>query len=214
MTKQPDFRLFAGLAAASLLVGGFMVYSQYNGVAEQQERVAKIQKEVDDAAGVRNRLADSETHLADIQRRLAHLEKGIPDYAYIPTLLRELEQFGKTNGIQVTGVRPVIAKVSASPDENAERKAYDEMTIEVKGRGRYDDSLKFLRALHQFPKVVAARTISLQPRPLITDRPGDPPNLEIAIELKIFVFPQVKEPTVDATADATKVAVKEVPNNG
>jgi Tfp pilus assembly protein PilO len=214
MTKQPDFRLFAGLAGVSLLIGGFMVYSEFNSVSEMRDRVAKVQKEVDEAAGVRSKLTESETKLADMQRRLAHLEKGVPDYAYIPTLLKELEQFGNTNGIQVTGIRPVVQKVAANPDEKEERKPYDEITIEVKGRGNYGDSLKFLRALHQFPKVVATRTISLQPRPLPTDSPTASPNLEIAIELKIFVFPQVKEPTVDASADPTKVAVKEVANNG
>ncbi|MEZ0325285.1 MAG: type 4a pilus biogenesis protein PilO [Fimbriimonas sp.] len=216
MSKQPDFRIFLGLAAASVLIGGFMVYSQWNSVSEQQARVDDVQKQVDDAAGVRKELADSEERLSQLKIKLAHLEKGVPDYRYIPTLLAELEKFGNANGIHVTAVRPMAAKPSAKPDEKATRKAYDEYTVEVKGRGTYADGLRFLRALHRFPKVVAARTVSLQPRVLSNDPAGAGPNLEMTVELQLFVFPEAKEPATAAGEEkpASSVAVSEVGSNG
>jgi Tfp pilus assembly protein PilO len=216
VSKQPDFRIFVGLAVASVIAGGLLVYSQWNSVGELQAKVDATQKEVDDAVGVRRELEASGERLAALKVKLAHLEKGVPDYRYVPTLLAELEKFGNANGIHVTGVRPMPLKVTSKPDEKASRKAYDELSIEVKGRGTYGDGLRFLRALHRFPKVVAARTISLQPRLVSTDPAGASPNLELTVELQLFVFPEVKEPAKDAGAEqpASSVAVSEVGSNG
>jgi Tfp pilus assembly protein PilO len=216
MNKQPDFRIFLGLAAASFVLGGFFVYSQWNGVSEQQAAVDEIQKQVDESAGVRKELATAETRLSELRVKLAHLEKGVPDYRYVPTLLTELEKFGNANGMHVTAIRPMVTKTSAKPDEKETRKAYDEMTIEVKGRGTYGDGLRFLRALHRFPKVVAARTVSLQPRVLSTDPVGGSPFLEMTVELQLFVFPEVKEPETASSGEtpASSVAVTEVGRNG
>jgi Tfp pilus assembly protein PilO len=216
VSKQPDFRIFLGLAGASVVLGGLMVYTQWNSVSEQQAQVDSIQKQVDESAGVRQELAAAETRLSELKIKLAHLEKGVPDYRYIPTLLTELEQFGNANGIHVTGVRPAIMVAAAKPDEQQTSKAYDEINIEVKGRGTYGDSLRFLRALHRFPKVVAAQTVSLQPRPQSTDAPGAAPSLDMTVQLRLFVFPEVKEPEAKTGEDqpASSVAVSEVGRNG
>jgi Tfp pilus assembly protein PilO len=216
MSKQPDFRLFLGLAGASFVVGGLMVYTQWNAVTEQQAKVDSIQKQVDESSGVKQELVEAEARLSELKVKLAHLEKGVPDYRYIPTLLTELEQFGNANGIHVTDVRPIVTKTSAKPDEKETRKAYDEMTIEVKGRGTYGDGLRFLRALSRFPKVVAAKTVSLQPRVLSSDPPGASPFLEMTVELRLFVFPEIKEAELKAGEEkpASSVAVSEVGSNG
>ncbi len=213
--SKPDFRIFVGLAAASIVGGGFMVYSQYSSLNEQQEKVDLVQKQVDDAAGVKLELEKSEERLSQLKVKLAHLEKGVPDYRYIPTLLTELETFGNANGIHVTGVRPVAAKPSGKPDEKGFRKAYDEYGIEVKGRGTYGDGLRFLRALHRFPKVVAAKTISLQPKVQSTDVAGVSPKLEWSVELLLYVFPAATEPAqTGQEKSASTVAATEVGNNG
>ncbi len=215
MRKQPDFRIFFGLAAVALVVGGFLVYSQWNAVSENRDHVESLQKEVDDAAGVRKELEASEQRLNDLRVKLAHLEKGVPDYRYIPTMLKELEEFGNANGIQVTGVRPTVTPPSAKPDEKETRKAYDEIGIEVKGRGTYADGLRFLKALHRFPKVVAARSVSVAPKVSSTDDPMGSPKLEWTVELKVFVFPD-KDPamTLDGDKPSTPVATQGVGTNG
>ncbi len=216
MSKQPDFRIFIGLAAASIALGGLLVYTQWNAVSEQQAQVDSVQKQVDDAVGVRKELASSEERLSELKVKLAHLEKGVPDYRYIPTLLAELEKFGNANGIHVTAIRPMVAKPSSKPAEKTGLKAYEELSLEVKGRGTYGDGLRFLRALHRFPKVVAARTVSLQPRVLSSDPVAGSPNLEMTVELQLFVFPEVREPakTAGEEKSANSVAVTEVGRNG
>jgi Tfp pilus assembly protein PilO len=212
--KQPGYQLFFGLAGVSLLIGGFMVYSQWNAVSEQRDKVAEIQKQVSDSAGVRTELAASEKRLNDLKVKLAHLEKGVPDYRYIPTMLKEIEAFGNANGIHVIGMRPLQAKTSAKPDEKEETKAYVEMPIEVQGRGTYGDGLRFLRALQRFPKVVAAKTISMQPKLQSGEEVGGSPSLEITIELSLFVFPPEKETAEEMKPPASSVAVTEVSKNG
>jgi Tfp pilus assembly protein PilO len=211
MSKGQDPRIFLGLAALALVVGGFLVYSQYNGVTAKQEEVDKLTVEVQKAATLGRDLEASNKRLGDLKVKLAHLERGVQDYQYVPTLLKELEQVGNANGIQVLGIRPTIKQASTAPDEKQIRKAYDELTIEVKGRGSYGAVLKFLQGLQRFPKVVAARTLSLTPKQEAVSKPGSP-GLDMVVELKVFVFPDAKPEAKNGQDSA--VAASEVPSNG
>ena len=206
MRKQPDARIFFGLAGLALVVGGGLMYSEYGSVSENRDQVDALQKEVDSANGIQKSLAESETRLTDFKTKLAHLERGVPDYRYIPTMLKELEEFGNQNGIKVLGVRPIIVATTAKPDTKETRQPYQEQSIEVKGRGNYGDCLRFLKSLHRFPKIVAARAVSLAPRVLSTDDPFASPNLEMTVELKVFVFGD-KDPAVEGETSKTDSAV-------
>ncbi len=181
-------KILFGLAGVVALLGGGLNYMQYSALTEQQAALDAEQQKLDKAAGVRVELEESTQRLQDLRVKLAHLEKGVPEFAYVPTMLRELESFGKANNVQLTGVRPMIKPVAPTkPDEKVVRKAYTELTIEVKGRGRYGDVMRFVQGLNRFPKIVAARTVSLTPRRDAEDA-SNVTKLDVAIELGVFVF--------------------------
>lgn len=208
--KTPDPKIFVGLAALSLLLGGYLVYAQYNAVTEKELAVEAVREEVRNAASLGKELDASNQHMAELSMKLAHLERGVQAYQYVPTLLKELEETGIANGVQVTGVRPAPV-IKAAPDEKLLSKAYDELMIEVKGRGTYSSVHRFLMALQGFPKIVSADTITIQP---VTGAPmptGMSPQLDVTLQLKAFIFP-----VTDATAatDSSAVANTEVINNG
>ena len=127
--------------------------------------------------------------------------------AYVPTLLSEIENIGKQHSIAVTGVRPIIEnKLQKSGDDKAsgeqKKAAYQEMLIDVTGRGTYGNVMQMIEALNKFPKIIAIQTVGLVPR-RETDEERKANNgssgivLDATIRIKAYLFPT---PTAGDTA--------------
>jgi Tfp pilus assembly protein PilO len=158
-------------------------------------------------------LAKTEEALAGYQVELDHLEKGVPNLAYMPTMLTELEATGLSEGIAVTGVRPMPEPVRP-PKKNAdgevveeETKPYKEILIEVNGRGTYSDIRKLLDALNEFPKIVSVSLISLKP---ILGEEAEAGELEANVSLVAYAFPPTQEPN---SKEGEEETLEETDNN-
>lgn len=193
MKKAPNPKIFLILALATFVAGAGANYLAYTSLDDAQGKVKSLRSQVKPTSEVQSELEKSNKDLADTTSQLKFLEAGVPDFAYVPTMLAQLEQFGKQNGIEVTGVRPgppPAANLKAG--DKPERKAYDELIIEVKGHGKYGDVMKFVNALHTFPKIIATRSISMTPK-IDLNHTGTG-GLDVTIELKAFVFAQAAAP--------------------
>lgn len=190
MNKSPNPLIFLALGVVTLLLGGAACYWQFSSNGEAALRIEKLKKEDKDEKALKAELAQVNEEFSIGAEKLAHLEKSVSEAAYVPTLLKELEAFGKANGIAVTGVRPVAQQQSKGgkdkdKDKKKSRKPYVELGIEVKGRGSYRSVMNFVQALQSFPKIVAARTMALVPK---TEQNNVMSGLEVTIELRTYVF--------------------------
>lgn len=200
MSSSPKPMKFLILACVALVGGGGTCYWQYSQLQEAQAQADTLDGKLKNAQAIQAQLQDSVGKLKESSEKLKHLEGGVPELAYIPTLLTELENVGKAHGIQVLGVRPIPPK--AEPKEAngtpKPKKAYAELDIEVKGRGRYPAVLQFLSALQTFPKIVAVRTTTLTPKRELNDKGA--PNLDVTVELRTYLFPPDKNEVKLATS--------------
>jgi Tfp pilus assembly protein PilO len=194
--KNPNPNVFLALTALVVLAGGAGSLYQYQSLSSQGKALEELRAKVRDESGIQAELDSASRKLEECADKLAHLEKGVPELAYVPTLLAELERVGADKGIEVLGVRPV-PKNEPADGKKSRRDAYQELDIEVRGRGRYRAVMNFISALERFPKVVAVRTISLSPK---TDVAGGE-TLDVVIELRSYLFPA-------ATADLTKTSAQ------
>jgi Tfp pilus assembly protein PilO len=207
MRKGPNPKLFLMMALAAFVLGGGLTYMAFSNLGSTQENLRKLQSESKDAKGLQAELATSVASLQESATKLQHLEQGVQDYAYVPTLLSELEKVGKASGINVIGVRPVpkaptVKKDGSGDGTPTKRKAYDELDIEVKGRGNYRSVMNFIQALGKFPKIVASRTVELSPK---NDPTLPTSSLDVTINLRAYVFatPQAPEKKTAMAAGGT-----------
>ncbi|HMS54722.1 MAG TPA: type 4a pilus biogenesis protein PilO [Fimbriimonadaceae bacterium] len=207
MNKSPNPIIFLAMGVLTVLLGGAACYWQLNNNSDTASRIEKLKKEDKDEKALKTELAQATEEFSIGAEKLAHLEKSVSEAAYVPTLLKELEAFGKASGIAVTGVRPVAQQQSKpgkdkDKDKKKARKPYVELGIEVKGRGSYRSVMNFVEALQSFPKIVAARTMALVPK---TEQNNVMSGLEVTIELRTYVF----TPPVDKKEGDSKTAMRD-----
>jgi type IV pilus assembly protein PilO len=204
--KPSDPRIFLAMGALAVVGGLSLLYFQFNGLMEEQAKVRRLTGEVQAQRDLPAQLEVSKRELDVTRAQLAHLERNVPEFAYVPTMLRELEALGKRSGLQVVGVRP-LEKSDAAKAEEAKgvRKPYEEMEIEVTCRGEYASIVKFVQALNGFPKVVGARAISVEPKKDPTRPKEEKPPLEVNARLRAYLFRDGES----ATKEVPKTAMNE-----
>jgi Tfp pilus assembly protein PilO len=197
---------FYALTVVVVAAGAGLMWMTNSSISSQVSHIETLKKEVRDEKTVLKELDESKKKVEDLKFKLVHLEAGVQDFAYIPTMLKELEQFGKKNNLDITQVKPLITPTTPGKDKEDEKRksAYQELNISVKGRGTYENSLKFLEAIKVFPKIVAVRTVSLSPHLENTTKKYGKPVLELELELRAYAFKDDKKDTKETkTAAAT-----------
>lgn len=192
MKNNSSPKLLGIMAFLVLALGGGATYFQYQNVQTAKAKAAALDAQLPSQKDLERDLADTTAKLADFQKVIGHLEANVPDVAYIPTMLKELETIGKGHRIVVTAVRPAPQTMAPKPAAEegqlkAAKKDYAEIEIEVKGRGSYDDIKAFLDSLQKFPKVIAVKTVGLTP--IRETDAGRKDQIEVMINVVAYVFP-------------------------
>lgn len=209
MSKAPNPKLFMLMAAGALVISGGLSYMAFGNLGTAQANLQKLKAESKDAKTLQQELEQSKATVSDSSVKLQHLEESVPEFAYVPTMLQELEKVGKNAGIDVIGVRPLPQTQAPKKDDaeggKSKRKAFEALDIEVKGRGKYRSVMNFVQALGTFPKIVSARTVDMSPK----SEPGQTTNLlEVTIQLRAYVFSQPQQ-----NAKNARTAMNEVINH-
>lgn len=193
MSKSSTPQIFFILAALTLAAGTGATIFQWSEIGDKTEQLAQLKKDVRDPKDIQAEFDQTSTKVAESKANLDHLEQGVPAFAYVPTMLKELETFGKQNGIEVLGVRPIPKPETKDKYGKRKKEAYEEIAIEVKGRGNFKSVKSFITALEKFPKIVSARSVSMQPN---TSPQSSGPavaanatkKLDVTVELRAFLF--------------------------
>ncbi|MFW5697080.1 MAG: type 4a pilus biogenesis protein PilO [Fimbriimonadaceae bacterium] len=196
MNPQKLARVMIFVVLFVALFGSALLYWQYSNMSAASDRLENLRSEQITDENLQETLIKTKEALAQYQVELDHLERGVPNLAYMPTMLTELEATGLSQGISVTGVRP-MPEPERPPKKNAdgevveeEKKPYREILIEVNGRGSYSDIRKLLAAFNEFPKIVSVSLISLQP---IMGDEAKAGELEASVNLVAYAFPPTQE---------------------
>jgi Tfp pilus assembly protein PilO len=195
--------MLVGLAAG----GGGLLYQQEISLGNTVKQLQDKEKQRDESARIASRLADTELRYKQDTDRLKFLEASLPSAAYVPTLLKQIEQLCKDTHNEVRSVRPDAAPAKPvrpavrrtdpeaqgnddDKDKAAEKpkpEPYDRLQIQVSLTGGYPEYQNFLQQLTRFPKIVAVDRVSLRPHP-DNQNPNGPPRLDVDMQLTAFIL--------------------------
>jgi Tfp pilus assembly protein PilO len=199
-------------------MGSGATYFQYSAVQTKKAEAAALEATVPTQEELMKSLSESRAKLDEYRAKLDHLEGSVPDVAYIPTLMKELEQVGLGHNIKVIGVRPAPQQLmtptqapAQEGDQRPKKKEYEEIEIEIQGRGTYDNVKAFLDSLKTFPKVIAVKTVTMEPqRDSGAFATG---QIQCKVNVVAFVFPFEFIPATRNSGAATTNTTA-TPNNG
>jgi Tfp pilus assembly protein PilO len=197
MSKGLNTRTLSLLAIGAFVLGGGAIYLQYNSMVEAEAKANALDDEVPDREELEKSLSEAVARKKTLETELVHLETGVHELAYIPTLLKEIETLGNSAKVKVTGVRP-MPPPALPPGVMPEKKAYETVEIDLTGKGDYQSIITMVDLLRNFPKIVAVQTMNLTPR---TDNGGTRySHIDTQIRLRAFVFP-VNQPDQNKTLE-------------
>ncbi|MCW5936931.1 MAG: type 4a pilus biogenesis protein PilO [Fimbriimonadaceae bacterium] len=198
MSRTPSLKTMVLMALGVIFIGFLATMWTFNMSVDAKQRYNALRAEVPEEEELQEQLAESQYSVDEYRAQLDHLEAGVPGLAYVPTLLQELEELGRQHQITVTGVRPIVDSKSLGKGKGANKKelgeakkAYQEIMIDITGRGTYANVMGMVEALKTFPKIIAVQTVGLQPKRVTKDlevAPGDGPLLDVSIRIKAFLF--------------------------
>lgn len=211
MKPENPARSIALLAVLVVVVGGGIVYWQYAVHGDAEARLSKLRAETPDETKLQQQLKDAQADLYKETTDLVHLEKGVPTLAYVPTLLQELEEVGKSHDMQVTVFKQALqtsAQSASSGDaKSLKSKPYEEVEFDVSGRGSYQSIGDMLTALQSFPKIVSVESVGVLPKHDPTGK--SPDSVEATMRLKAYMFK-----SADDSADKGNLVANNAPGGG
>jgi Tfp pilus assembly protein PilO len=197
MTSASDRKVvFALLAIAGLCLIGLGVSLYRNRMNELQSLRATLSREKARLTDVKqkiNRIPELQAKFDRLQDRLEFLEPSLPDAAYIPTFLKQIETLALSTGNEIVLIRPKPKQKTAQtkggavqinpetgeilkPEEGKQKAAagrkgteapklpYEFVPIELKLEATYSTAIDFLAALQRFPKMIAVNNLSFVPQ--------------------------------------------------
>lgn len=204
-----------GVAVVLLLaVLSFAYYELARRVHNLDVQIANQSSKLENSRQIASRLSAIEQEYFDDQMKLGALEQGVSTKAYVPTLLRQVEELGKTVNLRVVGVRPKDSKENSPPPppsadgkKAAVKKAepYDKLDIDVEITAKYSDIIRFLYGITSFPKIIAVNTIKMKPAQ--TPREIASPQLSVTMSATAFILKDTAaKPAGDMEQTAQAVA--------
>ena len=224
--------ILAAFLGLVLLGGAGTLWMQNSTLTRMTEELRQKEEEKSQGERIARRQVEAEQQLEMDRARLEFLEAGVPNAAYVPTLLRDLEALAVNTHNRVSSVRPELVPVKAptrlerrrdpnaadKPEgENGEKKEpeekpkpYDPLYIKVSLVGTYPQIQAFLQQLTRFPKIVAVQELQLRPH-AGAGKPEMANMLDCDLKLTAYIMKDSGRISVDAvTVPATpKPAAKE-----
>jgi Tfp pilus assembly protein PilO len=176
---------------------------------ENQARLQEKHQELQEAQQAASQLQQVQDELQTTQRNLQFLERGVSQAAYVPTMLKQFEQTVRQLNLQIVAIRPQAPPVklpTTNPDGSTDSsqpqeppKPYDEQLFEIQLRGKFWDTVRLLKGLETFPKILAVQSLNAQAK-TTAEESTENPDLEIKMVVKAFIFREGRGQTSASTS--------------
>ncbi len=208
--------LLGGGLCLTILVIGVLAWLVNGQLAQRTDELAKREAELLDGQKIAKRREMAQAELEKDRQQILFLENSVSDAAYVPTMLKQVEDLAVNTKNKVLAVRPQImaeaptklqqrrdpnaqdkekqASDSGSADKKDEKKPepYTRLGINLTTVGSFRSTQLFIEKLNHFPKIVSVDEIQLHPHHGKESEPQD--LLDVELKLTAFVMKQQTPP--------------------
>lgn len=233
MKLKPTRATLGILAGVVVLTGallGALAWFQNSSLADANKLLQQKEQELADGQAVARRLEDVRARLDEDRSEVEFLEAQVADAAYIPTLLKQLEDLSIRTTNRVVGIRPIVVvqaptrlqqrrdpeaqakaegkETSADPkskeeEEKKKKEAepYTKQGIQITLIGTYATSQLMAQQLTRFPKILSVDEVQIRPHRKGSYERNTASNL-LDVEMKVTAYILKKRPAGGAAPAA------------
>ena len=149
LTKLPKPYRMALVPVLVVLVLGLYAYLFYMPARESltalEDQSRELQRKVSEVRAIVANLSAFEQELVELERRLKHALRQLPDSKELPVLLTDVSSLGKDAGLEFKAFRP---------RDEVNKGFYAEVPIEIEFNGGYHDIARFFDRVSKLPRIV------------------------------------------------------------
>jgi Tfp pilus assembly protein PilO len=206
--------LLGGAVALVIAAAGGVLYVQNEALGREEAKLAAKQIEQAQSKKITERRDEALQALQQDREKLQFLEASVSNAAYVPTLLKQLEDLGVNTRNHVLGVRPQVAtqaptRLQQRRDPEAQAKGdaaangaaapvpeepYTPLTIQVSMVGNFTSSQQFIERLTRFPKIMGVEEMQMRPHQPEMGSDGKPKGRVDLLDIEMKVTAYVMKP--------------------
>ena len=177
---------------------GVLLLFYYYGYAPRQAEIRRLQDQLAAQTAQRDRMRATAAQITRLQEEyqrlsafIAQVETRLPAQKETPVLLVQLERLSRTVGVNLQSIRPSqLQAATAGPPPPPARggqqaspaPAYLRFPIAMTIQATYEETIRLMAAMRDFPRMIAVRSLALDPRTL--------PELTLNVEAETYVLPR------------------------
>src|SRR5579883_3170637 len=225
--------LLSGVIGLVVIATGVVAWFQQGAINRTEKELADKTAAMHDGQKIARKEKEAREALEKDRSQILFLESGVSQAAFVPTLLKQLEDLAHSTDNQVVAVRPQVEVVApsklqqrrdpdaadkAKPDAAGDAKKdgkpvekpepYTRLNIEVMMVGGYKSTQDFIDKLTRFPKIMAVNEMQIKPH-RASGKDADAPTDKLDVDMKVTAFIMKEQAPVSSsvasalTADAS-----------
>lgn len=201
MSRRERTLMIVSAVVIVFLVFFYYVYSPKQALYRQLgEQLTQKKEEVTRMEAMAQQTAKLERDFAQLQAFIASVEAKLPTSKEVPALLVQLERLTKSLGIDLTAIKPSALEAGEGPalapapgqppappggqrpPSAAGTPQYLRFPIKLTLTASYEEMLKLMSSLYDFPRLIVVRRIAVSPKTL--------PALGADLDVETVVLPK------------------------
>ena len=203
LNAKRAMQVLIGIAVLVLLAGSGVLYMLYTQTTRLEAIATAKKADVGTNEQIARHYQDTRDNYNKTVSHIQYLESSVAQKAFVPTLLRQLQQLGQQTHLTVVAIRPGSLSTAAPAPKPAAASGtdapapvakkvvpppYDTLDINVDVAGTFADTATFLYDLTRFPKIVSVVSATFHPGAPASGNPLASPKVTTNLHLVAFVF--------------------------
>jgi len=137
------------------MIGGFyqFVYKKKVAAIEyHQAELAQLNSKLQDLRAIQKKLEEFKDMIEELEAQLEEAQQQLPRKREIPTLLKDISQFGKEAGMEFLSFRPA---------KEAPKGFYADVPVKLVINGPFHNLARFVDDIVHYPRIIKVDTMSL-----------------------------------------------------
>ena len=188
MSEKRTWLIVGGVSSLVALGFGWLIYSEYQSIAESRQTVASIRTSIDASRKLLESTPQMEKDVIVLRETEARIQEILPDERDVNNFVRDLRSFEEDSGVRITSLKKKDPTGGGAAAKKAASETFDKVAYELTFEADAFQLLSFLDHIESHSRFMRVPSFSLTaaPRKQVEDK--GMPSHKVRMEVETFVY--------------------------